>query len=655
MLFAATLSVSAQKRASQKPKAPEWIDNPTTHPVPPEYVNEPAYFILNDVDLDYRYEGRTTNVYYTHHYMVKVLDEKGIRSFNNIGITVNGDTRVPLIKARAILPNGKVNDVQKDMIKVTKDAYGRNKIVFAFEGVEKNTEIEVLVKEITPFSAFGSIPFQYTIPVQNCRFELSTPKDLVFEAKGHNGFPGSRDTLLNNRRHISLAVSDIPALDEEPNSFYDLHNMRVDYRLQYNAKDDEKKKLNTWNDLGRRLYDRNYNLTNKEKATINKYLSSLGVAGSGSELENIKKIENGIKNDIVLYSYVDESKADALDSIINKKVATESGYIRLFVACLTQAGVKHELGVTSDRTTHKVESNFENWAVLDDYLIYFPNLKQFLAPTRVNYRYPVIPVENTSNKGVFCTIPPNGVITGGLAELITIPALPAKENCQKIAAGVTFSKEMEPQVDINYAYTGYTSTSLRNAIITDPSYREKETVLRLVPLADKRDNIVKFTTANERFDNYYSNKPLEITATVNAPELVEQAGPKYLFKVGAILGDQQNLYDKPNRTMPVDLAYPHSFSRTITINIPQGYKITNPEALRMHADYVDKNVKPIISFSSNYVLKTDKKNGDKLIVYVNENYSQIHFSPSEYEQYRKVVNTAADFNKVTLLMEKKRG
>jgi hypothetical protein len=68
---------------------------------------------------------------------------------------------------------------------------------------------------------------------------------------------------------------------------------------------------------------------------------------------------------------------------------------------------------------------------------------------------------------------------------------------------------------------------------------------------------------------------------------------------------------------------------------------------------VDRDLKPVIAFSSDYTFVADKKNGDKLIVTVNEVNRKLHYSPAEYTRYRQVVNAAADFNNVTLLMEKK--
>lgn len=656
LLFSvAAFTVSAQKKLSRTTKYMEWDEKPVFHDVPPEYSQESAIILLQRVNLDYKFEGRSTNVYYTLHRIVKLLDERGIETFNKIEIPVNSHTRVPSIKARTILPGGKVRDIAKEMIKVTKNEYGQNEIVIAMEGIEKNAEVEILLKEIRPYASFGNENFQYVVPVLEAHFDMSYPKEMVFEEKGFNGFPTAHDTLILGTRHMKIATGHIPKLKREPHSFYDLHRMHAEYKVQYFTDDEDKKRLNTWHDLGRKIYFDYYTFTDKEIKAANKYLSELGVPGQGNEYSNIRKIEDGIKKNIVLYPDLEGENTDVLDTIIAKKAATSYGYTRLFVACFMQAGVKFDLGMAGNRDEHRFDSKFENWYNMDDFLFYFPNQKKFLAPASIYYRYPIVPVPLLTTRGVFCRLAPKTkeLINSGMEEIMTIDPLPLSENHRNIGAEVTFSKDMEPTVDIAYTYSGYTSCDLREAIVKQPKDREKDLVSKLVPLADKPENVIRYATANSAFENYYTNKPLEIIATVDAPQLIEHADKKYLFKLGEIIGGHEELYTDKDRKMPVDLYYPQSFSRTITIKIPKGYKVLNADDINISSEYVDKKLKPVVSFKSGYTMIPDKKNGDKLVVTVNESYSQLHFEPAEYERYRKVVNAGADFNKVTLLLARK--
>ena len=49
-----------------------------------------------------------------------------------------------------------------------------------------------------------------------------------------------------------------------------------------------------------------------------------------------------------------------------------------------------------------------------------------------------------------------------------------------------------------------------------------------------------------------------------------------------------------------------------------------------------------------------KLTGNTLDVEVLETYRNIKYLPSEFEVFKKVINAAADFNKVVLVLEKKK-
>ncbi len=655
LLAAVAVSASAQKpgtnsiRSAQNPVFNEWEPKPSPHPIPPEYAGLDAYVILNSVTLDYKYEGKHVTTYSTNHRIIKVLGTRGIESYNTIELPVYHNSKVTDIKARTILTNGKVHDIPKDSMKVSINEQGYYEIDIAMEGVEKNAELELLVKDINTASYFGSNPVQMSIPVQHTFFTMNYPKEMYFEQKGFNGFPQLRDTLLNNRRRqMSVYLANIPALKPEPFSFYNLNTMRCEYRLSYFMEDgDEKIRLNTWDDFSKELHHSIYTLTDKEKAAANKFISTLGITNKGNDWENIRKIEDGIKKQITLFGYVGK-KGDDLDSIIAKKAATSEGYLKLFAACFTLAGVDHQVGMAMNKHEHRFDSKFENWQNMDYYLFYFPSVKKYMSPLQQYYRCPMIPHQVTGNKAVFCNIPPNGKLTGQISEARLIPSLTDAESKKTISANVAFDKNMEAEVNINYAYTGYIAADTRTSLILAEERKKKEMIESLIPVADHPEDIVKYSVSAESFENYYTNKPLEITATVKASHLVEKAGKNYLFKLGDMITRQPELYKDEPRVMPVDLAYPTSYSRTITVTIPKGYKILNPQTMRKQADYVDANGKPVIGFYSDYKIV-----GNTLTVTVDEFYKQTHFGLNEFERFRSVINTASDFNKVALVLGKK--
>ncbi|GAA4464616.1 hypothetical protein GCM10023093_15330 [Nemorincola caseinilytica] len=680
ILFSAlALTVSAQKKLylSQNPIWVEWADTARPHPVPLEHATEPAVMLLNEVKIDYRVEGGNIVKHTTKHGLIKVLDDRGIARYSLIPVKLNRGTKVPTIKARTISQNGKVwnFDQKRTFYSIDSDKYI---LWLPMEGLDENTEIEYLVKEVNSCDDFGTDVFQFDVPVDKTHFLLSYPKNMVVEGRSYNGLPELRPEQAGSRMQYKLVMNDIPSLLPEKNSYYDLHTMQFSHRVSYYTPNDgeEKIKLNTWNNLARKLYDENYKISEREDRAVNRFLADLGVRTNDDEEKNIRKIELGIKKNITLYPYVDyeerreitsakeqrsmsvyavgyEDPREVLDTIISKGVASYKGYIRLFAACLTQAGIKHEIGWAWDRSSNIVNTGFESWEGLEHTLIYFPRQKKFLSPTEQYLRYPVIPPQYAGSKGVFCVMPNKGENTGPMHKVRRITPLPENETRNDVTASVSFTKNMDAKANVSRAWYGYESVGLRSELPEVRPENMKKFVAEQFDFVRNYNDIKTYDLSNDDVSNYNTNKPLVLTATIDASDLVNKAGSRYLIKAGKLINTQNDMYEERARETAVEVPYPYTNKHTITINIPKGYKILNPEAARMSADYLNGDVETVISFESNYRLIKDNKNGDKLVITVNEMYKQLHFPVLQYDRFRKVWNTAADFNNLTLVLAKK--
>ncbi len=128
---------------------------------------------------------------------------------------------------------------------------------------------------------------------------------------------------------------------------------------------------------------------------------------------------------------------------------------------------------------------------------------------------------------------------------------------------------------------------------------------------------------------------------------VERAGSRILFKVGELIGPQLEMYRDEQRMSDVENDFNRMYDRIIKIHLPPTYRVKNLDDLRISIAYDDEDEIPF-SFRSDYIL-----NGDILEVRIEEYYKEIYAPTSRYEDFRKVVNAAADFNKITLVLEKK--
>jgi hypothetical protein len=640
-------SFSAQAQASKK--VFEWDTKPHLHKIPAAFSNESAIIIENDINIEYRSELNDVNVYRSIHRIVKVTDEKGIEAFNKMTIPMTNGKTLEFIKARTILPNGKIIEIGRDKVKEMKSENGVPEYLFAMEGVEKNAEIEIQYTEKKPLAFFGAETFQFSIPVMHAAFSMSTPEKMIFQVKGYNGFGSAQDTLIDGTRYYEVSRSSIPAIYDEPYADMQANQMRVEYKLNYMPNENPNVRMLTWKDLAKQMYKDYYTYSTKETRAVDKYLSQLEVNDNDDEITKIRKIEDGIKTNIVFNKDLEGDNAQLLDKVIENKTANEVGYARLFAACFTQAGVKHELGISTNRFEHPLDQDFENWNFLETYVFYFPARKQFLAPSYIYDRYPVVPASLITNKAIFIKITSIGNLTSAVPDVREVTPLSIKESENNIIANVSFNGEdLDPQVEVTHTFSGYTAMGIREAILLLPKDKQKETIQNIVNLSDKPEDVLSYSTANSAFHNYYDGKPLKLMATLHAPQLMEKAGPKYLFKLGDVIGRQQEMYQDVKRDLPISIGYPHSENRTITVAIPAGYKILNPEAIRIHQDDKEENNgTATMGFDSDY-----KIDGNKMYVNIKEYYSGLSYPVSYYETFRKVINASADFNKVVLVMVK---
>jgi hypothetical protein len=107
------------------------------------------------------------------------------------------------------------------------------------------------------------------------------------------------------------------------------------------------------------------------------------------------------------------------------------------------------------------------------------------------------------------------------------------------------------------------------------------------------------------------------------------------------------MYRDDERTTVVENDYNRKYDRKIRVHIPKGYQVKNLDDLKVDIAYHDRDYVPYM-FKSDYTVKDDV-----VEVTIVEYYKEIYAPLSRYEDFRKVVNAAADFNKITLVLEKR--
>jgi len=121
----------------------QWEKSPSLHKVDAKYLKEPAVVITDKRRIEFIDVNDEQLQYRTLHKIVRLNDDHGIEAFNKIYLPVVENKLLIDIRARTILPDGKIIELDKNDIKDIKEENDVYKI-FAMEGLTKGCEIEFM-------------------------------------------------------------------------------------------------------------------------------------------------------------------------------------------------------------------------------------------------------------------------------------------------------------------------------------------------------------------------------------------------------------------------------------------------------------------------------------------------------------------------------
>ena len=633
---------------SDKIEREDWVAKPSIHKIDDKYAKESAVILFDKRRQEYIDDPKgEVKEYYTLHKIVHVNDDRGIEMYNKIYLGIGETTEVVDVRARTILPNGKIIELDKNNIKDLKEDDGNIYKIFAMEGLEKGSEIEYLYTYSRPISYFGREIIQGLFPIMESQAEIIGPERLRFEIKPYNCSVSTSDTVLHEKRFSQTSFKDIQGLEDEKYSFYHANLQRIEFKLSYNDLAHKGERLFTWNTLAKRMYGLYATATEKESKKVADLMKENKWADLPSEEEKIIAVENFLKKKFYYNENLGDDQSNMLDKVIQNKTGGSFGIMRLYSSIFQQLGIKYQLVFTGNRDKYVIDKDFENWNNCDNPLIYFNAENKFIAPTKQELRYPWIEPTWGATNALFCKQTTLGSFTTAIAEVKQIDLEKYDQSFNNIECRIELNKTEDSLImDTKQLFSGYSAIGLREPFNFATEEQKRQIIKELSKFVTKSENITFSEVLNPEFENENTNKPLIIHTKANSAGLIERAGSKLLIKMGLAIGPQVEMYQDKPRQMRVDLEYPQVEERKIELVIPDGYKVLNLDDFKIDHSYSENGVK-IMGFTSTVEVK-----GNIVYIHVMEVYRQITYPLSLFEQYRKVINASSDFNKGILVLEK---
>ncbi|WP_029269015.1 DUF3857 domain-containing protein [Flavobacterium sp. KJJ] len=643
--FVALLSTSVFFAQDYSFKNYDWNEKETKIEVPKKYETEKEIILSRNVKIEVVVNKNTATQYRLIHEKKYINSDDAIERNNKVYIPFGDEENVLITKVRVILKNGKVINLDKKDIKEEVDQEkGMKYNYFALNGLEKGALIEKLyIIEEAPDLKGNTIKMQDQYPIADFNFELIAPAHLVFKTKSYNGLsePVLDEKKIENKKVWSISEKDITALkDDEAYSNWDVKLKLFRYKLDANLFSGGKN-LNNFKEYATTTYERvNPVLDKKQEKAIATFCSS--IPDSKDPQEQIWNIENKIKKTIIYDKYIDSK--ENLSDVISTKQANSLDIIKLYVAVFKYFKVEQNLVFTTSRYKVPFDKDFESYENLNDFLFYFPGIKKYLSPTEIEYRLPLFPNYLGNNNGLFIKEKVFAGVSMGIGEInfIEIPGTEITHDFMDIT--VDFTKDLEnPLITSHMTYGGYSGMNFQ-PIKDFVSADQYKTMLKSISENYTLQSEYKTLTTENDGTEFIGKQPYKLNLTFDGKDMIQKAGGNYLFSVGQTIGRQMEFYQENKRVLPIEIDYPHYYTRKIKIILPDGAKIKNLDKFVMNFK-TDLNGKTEAAFTSNYA-----QNKNEVTIENTEFYNIINYPLTSFEQYKAVINAAADFNKIVVIV-----
>lgn len=628
----------------------DWESEPVFEVIETDEPDENAIVLkdLKVVEFYFDEEYNTLLQLYTVHTKIQVNTHDAVELYNKHYMPMNRVIGIEDLRVR-VITNEQVKEIDEIDLKdhEGKDDYSSYKF-FAIEGVEIGSQIEYIYTFKMLPQLEGSREFFQSDELKlNSEFHIYCEDKMYFNTKSYNGFQEMKlDTTIENKNHYFTKMPKIDPLTAEPYAPYNNSLMRVEYKLDYIEPADEVK-LYTYDQLSNQLNQYLLSdITKKDIKSLKKFSKDLGLDGLAEE-KKVRIIEDFVKRRITI-SEQSNDDLEKLDVILEKLVANERGVIKLYVSMFDINGVDYRYGLTSDRTKVAMDPDFESYSFLENYIFYFPQIDKYMAPTESLFRVGYIPFNWSNNYGLFIKNVKSGETSSGVGEVKFIEPLDYKKNQDKLDVTIDINEEFdEIKLDIVRTMTGYNASFIQPIFELVPEKDAKLVVKELLNLSGKDVELKDFKLTNSSMDSFYLKPFIIHGLATTSSSFFDKAGNRYLLKIGEIIGEQVEMYQEEKRMLPVENDFNRIYERAIDFVIPNGYTIRNLDDLKIDICIKDEFGNKTMGFESDYVIE-----GNQVKVFIKEYYKKLEYPLEYFDQFRDVINAAADFNKKVLIFEK---
>ncbi len=624
---------------SQYYKDYNWEKEPNIVDIAVDNINDSSVGIFEKTIVEF-ISGKFSNTiikYETHHYQIKVLNDKDISRHSNIIIPMDEVINLVYIKVRIVNENGELSEFDSKTISELDDfESSENFKTFHLAGVKNNSTIEVLYTLEKQYNIHGNKILQKSYSIKKSEFLLIPgPTEGIIKTYGVDS--KVKDTLIKTHPIKFIEINDIHSIIDEEYATAIANRQRLSFQCP--LPDDNMNQEDYWENIVSNISPIMFpkNIHPKIFET-----SSELIQKNEKNVYNIaNKIDDYIKNHFTI-SENNNASLNNIDYILTNKISNDFSIIQVYTQLLTAAGVNYEIVITANRYYNRFDPEFFDPNMLREFLIYFPEEKKYIAPNRLEYRIGEAPFDLLGNYGIYI----DRLLNFYFSEIIQ-----SDKSYSRIKRNITLDFERKFKkviIDEYQEYSGHWATNNRSMLnfSDEKGLANFEDYLTATGIANKK--VLNYDIINRELFQKNYNTPFIVNSKISTESLTTKIENEYIVKIGNVIGMQSQLYEEIDRFHPIEITYPNQYDYRIVVKIPKGYIIEGLEGLIFNKNYISLMGNIICKFESNYEI-----NDNELVISIQEFYKNLRYQKNRYNEFRDVINSASDFHNTSIKFIKK--
>ena len=507
---------------------------------------------------------------------IKVFTERGKESQSRVDLPFLGSTRIKDIAARVIKPDGSILELKKDDVfeKTIVNANGLKLKAksFALPGIEPGAIVEYRWREVIPGGSANNlrIQFQRDIPVGNVTYFLKPFQGMRYLPfnLGETKFVKDKDGFFK------FTVTNLPAFREEPRT--PPENQLRSWVFLYFSDDTKLSPDNYWKNFGKAAFDGMKDSMKVDGEVKSAIGTIIGEASNAEEklrriydfcrtkIKNVSDDAAGLTDDEKKKLKDNKSPGDTL----KRSQGTGSDIDHLFAALAKAAGFEVYFALSGNRDDLFFSKNLSNAYFLRSSFVAVKvgEKWEFFSPAEMYTEFGMLGWPEEAQEAL--------VLDPKEPFWVRTPMAGPERSLEKRTGKFRLLDDGTIEGDVRIEYTGHLGYEKKEYNDDDSPAQREETLRSMVK---KRMSTAELSEI--KIENVTDPlKPFTYSYHLRVPGYAQRTGKRLFLQPEVFEHGRGSLFPSANRKYDVYFNYPWSEQDHLTIELPPGFTLDNPDA-----------------------------------------------------------------------------